>query len=178
MLLEAIIIGIGVVVFNISYSIYKSYKTLMWNQIKVEKIASNLEAVLSKKYAMIPQLESIVSKYSTHENSTFADVSRLRSQWGESKTIDEKLNVAGKLEGKFAAFVSINERYPNLKSDKSYQNIMKSIYYTEKEVLNERKYYNEVVTRYNVSVKVPPSSIAARIFGFKEKEFFSDKKYE
>ena len=79
------------------------------------------------------------------------------------------------MEGQLAALVSINERYPNLKANRSYQSIMKSIGYTEREVLNERKYYNEVVRRYNVRLRLFPRNLVANAFGFKEKPFFSDK---
>jgi len=153
----------------------QNYNELVWFQIKVEKIASNLEAVMKKKYDMIPALAKTVKGYSGHEKSTFTEVSQLRSQWGESKTMNEKIRVASKLEGKLAALISINERYLNLKANRSYQSIMKSIYYTEKQLLNERKYYNEVVRRYKLGLRLFHRNLVANMFDFKEKPFFSEQ---
>ena len=176
MIVEWVIGGaVAIAVILVLNFIRKTYNELIWFQIKVEKIASNLEAVLKKKYDMIPALAKVVAGYSGHEKSVFTEVARLRSQWGESKTMNEKIRIASKLEGKLAAFVSINERNPNLKANRSYQNIMRSIYYTEREVLNERKYYNEVVRRYDVRLRLFPRKLVAKHFHFEEKPFFSEE---
>ncbi len=170
----ALIIGIPIIIIILIIRfIYRTYNELTYFQVKVEKIASNLEAVLKKKYDMIPALIDIVKGYAKHESSTLTEVTRLRSQWGASKTLDEKIKTATMLESALSRLLIVNEKYPNLKANRSFQSIMKSISFTEREILNERKYYNEVVRRYNVRVRLFPRNTVAKMFGFKEKPFFS-----
>ena len=172
----SLILGIGIPVLAILLLIryfYRTYNDLTWHQIKVDKIAGNLAAVLKKKYDIVPTLAESVKCYVKHESSVLTEVARLRSQWGTAKNVNEKIRIANMLEGALSKLLVVQERYPNLKANENFQSIMKSIRITEKEVLNERKYYNEVVRRYNVRTRLFPRSIVASIFGFKEKPFFS-----
>jgi LemA protein len=169
-------IGIPVILLLIIlYWVYRTFNNLTWRQIKVDKIAGNLEAVLKKKFDMIPALVEVVKGYAKHENSTFTEVVRLRSQWGAAKDVNEKLKTANVLESALSKLLVVQERYPQLKANRNFQNIQRNITIVEAQILNERKYYNEVVRRYNVIVRLFPSNILAKMFGFKEKEFYSNE---
>ncbi|MCX8178260.1 MAG: LemA family protein [Candidatus Aenigmarchaeota archaeon] len=174
-----LILGIGIpsiaFVF-VARFIYRTYNELTWHRVKVDKIAGNLEAVLKKKYDMIPALVEVVKGYAHHESSILTEIAKLRSQWGEAKNFDEKIKTANMLDQVLSRLLVVQENYPKLKADKSFQNIQRSIISMEHEILNERKYYNEVVRRYNVRVKLFPRNVIAKMFGFKEREFFQDKK--
>jgi len=174
-----LILGIGIpaiiVVVGIRF-VYRTYNELTWHQVKVDKIAGNLDAVLKKKFDMIPTLVEVVKGYAKHENSTFTEVARLRSQWGAEKDVDKKIKTANMLESALSKLLVVQERYPQLKANRSFQSIQRSISSVEAQVLNERKYYNEIVRRYNVRVRLFPKNMIAKMFGFKEKEFFSNEK--
>src|SRR3989344_2030056 len=156
--------------------IWRTYNELTWHLVKVDKIAGNLDAVLKKKFDMIPALVEVVKGYAKHESSTFTEVARLRSQWGEAKDTNEKMKTANMLESALSKLLVVQERYPQLKANRNFQSIQRSISSVEAQVLNERKYYNEVMRRYNVRVRLFPRNIVVKMFGFKEKEFFSNEK--
>jgi len=86
--------------------------------------------------------------------------------------VDKKIKTANLLESALSKLLVVQERYPRLKADKNFRSIQKSISSVEKSILNERKYYNEVVRKYNVRVRLFPRNIVAKIFGFKEKGFY------
>ena len=161
-----------IVLLTIKY-IYKTYNTIVWWGLKVDKLAGNVEATLKKKYDMIPALSEVVKGYAKHESSTFKEVTKLRSQWGSAKNPDEKIKTANMLEGALSKLLVVQERYPKLKADRNFRNIQKSISRVDNDIMKERKYYNEKVRRYNVRVKLFPSNIIAKMFGFKEREFYS-----
>src|SRR3989344_9442662 len=174
-----LILGIGIpviVVIVVVRFIYRTYNELTWHQVKVDKIAGNLDAVLKKKFDMIPALVEVVKGYTKHESSTFTEVTKLRSQWGKAQNTNEKIKTANMLESALSKLLVVQERYPQLKANRNFQNIQKSISIVEAQVLNERKYYNEVMRRYNVRVRLFPRNIVVKMFGFKEKEFFSNEK--
>ncbi|MBS3064568.1 MAG: LemA family protein [DPANN group archaeon] len=172
----ALILGIGIpiiIFIGVIRFIYRTYNELIWHLVKVDKITGNLDAVLKKKFDLIPALVEIVKGYASHEKGTFEKVTELRSQWGKAKDTKDKIKTANMLEGALSKLLVVQERYPKLKADKSFQNIQKSINKAESEILSERKYYNEIVRRYNVRVKLFPRNIIAKFFGFTERQFFS-----
>src|SRR3990167_4930930 len=171
----SLILGIGipalVILIGGSY-IYSTYNRLINLRMDADRQTSHVQVHLKKKFDLIPALSEVVKGYAGHEKGTFEEVARLRSQWGESKNVDEKMKTANQLEGMLSKLLVVQERYPKLKADRSFQNIMKSIGWVERELVKERKLYNRRVSWYNVKLQEFPSNIVAKMFGFKEKEFF------
>lgn len=171
-----LILSIGIPAFILLYLIYYIYRTynLLVNlKINTERQTAHIQAHLKKKFDLIPALSEIVKGYSKHEKGTYEEVTKLRSQWGNAKTSNEKVKTANMLEGALSKLLVVQERYPKLKADRSFQNIMKSIGHVERELLKERKLYNRRVSSYNVKLQEFPSNLIARMFGFKEKEFYN-----
>ncbi len=172
----SLILSIGLpilFIFFIARYTYRTYNEIIWWGLKVDKLAGNVDATLKKKYDMIPALSEIVKGYAKHESSTFSEVTKLRSQWGNAKTTNEKINKANMLEGALSKLLLIQEQYPQLKADRNFREIQKSISRVDNDIMKERKYYNEKVRRYNVRVKLFPKNIIAKMFGFEKREFFS-----
>ena len=170
---ELIAIGFLIaVIFVVLLYIGKGYNRLVNLRMDVERQTSHIQAHLKKKFDLIPALSDIVKGYASHEKGTFEEVTRLRSQWAASKNVDEQIRTANQLEATLSKLLVIQERYPQLKADRSFQSIMKSIGYVERELLHERKVYNKRVSWYNVKLQEFPSNLIAKMFGFKEKPFY------
>src|SRR3989338_9627076 len=171
----SLILSIGIplilVIWIASY-VLKTYNRLVNLRMDADRQTSHVQVHLKKKFDLIPALAEVVKGYAGHEKGTFEEVTRLRSQWGETKNIDEKMKTANQLEGMLSKLLVVQERYPKLKADRSFQNIMKSIGWVERELVRERKLYNRRVSFYNVKLQEFPSNIVAKLLGFKEKEFF------
>ena len=130
-----------------------------------EDIEDFIKDVVEEKGITQDSIESV-------EKGTFEEVTKLRSQWGKATNSDKKMKTANMLEGALSKLLVVQERYPKLKADKSFQNIQKSIGWVERELVRERKLYNRRVSSYNVKLQEFPSNIIGKMFGFKEKEFF------
>ena len=170
-----LILGIGipaVVILIGGNYIYKMYNRLVNLRMNVERQTSHVQVHLKKKFDLIPALAEVVKGYAKHEKGTFEEVTKLRSQWGKAVNSDQKMKTANMLEGALSKLLVVQERYPKLKADKSFQNIQKSIGWVERELVRERKLYNKRVSSFNVKLQEFPSNIVAKMFGFKEKEFF------
>ena len=165
------IIG-GVVFFFLIY-LWMTYNKFVNLSILVERQASHLQAHLKKKFDLIPALTDVVKGYSSHEKGLLTEVTRLRSQWGAAGNINEKMKTSNMLESALSKLMIVHERYPQIKADRSFNNIQKNIGYVERELLHERKVYNKRVSYFNQKVQQFPSNILAKVFGFKEKQFFS-----
>lgn len=171
-----LILGIGgsaIVVGFLGRYLYKTYNELIAFEIQTEKQASHVDVHLKKKFDLIPALANVVKGYTKHESGTFKEVTRLRSQWGTSKSASAKIKTANMLETALSKLLLVQERYPRLKADKSFRSLQKSISGVERELVYERKLYNQRVKRYNIRLRLFPKNLVAKFFGFKEKEFFA-----
>ena len=150
----------------------QSFNNLL-ESASTSKQASHIEVHLKKKFDMIPALLEVVKGYAKYEKGTFEDVTGLRSQWGKTKDVNEKIKTANMLESALSKLLVVQERYPQLKADRSFNSIQKSISIVERELVHERKLYNQRVKQYNVRLQLFPKLIIAKMFRFEEKPFFS-----
>ena len=121
----SLILSIGIpiilVIWIASY-VLKTYNRLVNLRMDADRQTSHVQVHLKKKFDLIPALSEVVKGYAGHEKGTFEEVARLRSQWGESKNVDEKMKTANQLEGMLSKLLVVQERYPKLKADRSFQN--------------------------------------------------------
>lgn len=165
--------GGTIIILGTARYIYRTYNSLIIARITVERQASHVEVHLKKKFDMIPAILEVVKGYAGHEKGILEEVTRLRSQWGKSKTSDEKIKTANMLESALSKLLVVQERYPNLKANRSFMNLQYNINQVERELVHERKIYNKRVSYYNGRVQLFPKNIVANLFRFKEKPFFS-----
>jgi LemA protein len=125
-----LILGIGIPALVILVGgnyIYKTYNRMINLRMDAERQTSHVQVHLKKKFDLIPALAEVVKGYASHEKGTFEEVTKLRSQWGKTTDADKKMKTANMLEGALSKLLVVQERYPKLKADKSFQNIQKSI---------------------------------------------------
>ena len=67
----------------------------------------------------------------------------------------------------------VQERYPELKADKQFNELMQQLKDCEKAIAIQRQFYNDVVQKYNDKVEMFPSNIIASMFKFKLADFFT-----
>ena len=151
-----IVVGLGI----------GAYNGLVQRRESMRQSWAQVETVLQRRYDLIPNLVSTVKGYATHEREVLEDVTRLRSQWGEAKTVDEKVAAASQLEGVLGRLMVVLERYPDLKANQNFLALQDELAGTENRIAVERRRYNEAVQYYNVAVRGFPSNLVATLTGF------------
>lgn len=143
-----------------------TYNQLVQRQESVHASWAQVETVLQRRYDLIPNLVNTVKGYAAHERGVLEEVTRLRSQWGAAKTVDEKVQAADQLESALGRLMVVVERYPDLKANQNFLALQDELAGTENRIAVERRRYNEMVRNYNVLVRGFPSSVVARLTGF------------
>ena len=69
----------------------------------------------------------------------------------------------------------VSENYPQLKANENFLQLQSQLEGTENRISVERKKFNEAVQEYNTNIRTFPKLITAKIFGFKEKEYFKGR---
>lgn len=132
----------------------------------------NVESVLQRRFDLIPNLVNTVKGYAAHEKGTLEEITRLRSQWGEAKTPEEKMAAASGMESALARLMVVVESYPELKANENFVRLQDELSGTENRINVERQRYNESVKGYNTGIRKMPGALIARLAGFETRKPF------
>lgn len=160
-------LGVAFVFWGISLN-----NRLVASQERIRSSWSQVETVLQRRYDLVPNLVSSVKGYAAHEKEILEDVTRLRSQWGAAKTVGEKAQAAGEMEGSLARLLVVAERYPDLKASQNFRDLQAELAGTENRISVERQRYNEAVRAYNTLVRSFPASVIASFRGFQPSDAY------
>ena len=154
----AAIIGIGLIGLCMLMSSRNGAINL---EEQVNTAKSGIDVQLSNRFNKLHELAACVKKYDEHEYNTLVKVIEARGK-----------NMSGN-EAKqcIAAFSRVEERYPDLKSQKNYANLMNDISITENHLAQHKKAYNEFVRDYRYYCRKFPTSTFLSFTGYEVKKY-------
>ena len=168
-----IIIG-GVVVGCFLY-IFVLYNKFIKLNNDINEAFATMDVYLKKRWDLIPNIVETVKGYAKHEADTLEEIVKLRSGSYDNLSIDDKINSNIKLNNNISRIMALAESYPDLKADKHFLDLQKSLASVEEEIAQSRKYFNAVVRIYNNKVEMIPSKFVASMLGYKVKSMFEAK---
>ena len=123
-----------------------------------------------------------VKGYADFEKSTLVEVTELRSKVGQIKITSDDLSDEEKfkqyqqaqdqLSGALSRLLVVAENYPQLKANENFLALQTQLEGTENRIAVERRKFNQAVQEYNTKIRTFPTLITAKIFNFKEKQYF------
>ncbi len=161
-----------ILVIFVVVTIVHLYNNLVNLRNRVKNSYSQIEVQLKRRNDLIPNLVETVKGYAGHEKEVFENVTQARSNVMNASNIEEASNADNQLTGALKTLFAVAENYPELKANSNFQQLQSELTETEDKISYSRQFYNDVVLKYNNACQQFPSSIFARIFGFKEAEFF------
>lgn len=172
--MEYIIIGVvaAVLLGVIGYFI-SAYNKLVKERLKVDNQWSQIDIVLKQRNDTVPNLLNVVSGYAAHEKELFQSVTDARSRYMNAKNADESVRAAADISNGIGRLFAVAENYPELKADANFMALQEKLSALEEKAADFRQFYNDTVMRYNRLVLIFPSSLTAKIFGFKTRSFFN-----
>ena len=133
---------------------------------------SNVDVALKKRYDLIPNLIATIEEYTTHEDKVFIEVTELREKLKERLPVSKRQKLEDKLsEVMKNVFIEV-ENYPEIKSGENFLALQNGLEEVEKDIEEARKHYNETTRNYNNLIQTFPNNILAKLFGFKQAEYF------
>jgi LemA protein len=179
------LIRIGIFVF-LAVSLYGcGYNTLVQLDEKVNQAWSQVENQYQRRADLIPNLVKTVQGYADFEKGVLVEVTELRSKVGQIKLSADDLSNEEKfkqfqqaqdqLSGALSRLLVVAENYPQLKANENFLALQTQLEGTENRIAVERKKFNEAVQEYNTTIRSFPTLITAKIFSFKEKQYFKSQ---
>ncbi len=149
------------------------YNTMQANEEEVFKAWGDVEAAYQRRMDLIPNLVEVVKGYATHEKETLTAVIEARSKVGSFQITKDVLNdpaafqkfqsVQGNLSSALSKLMVVVEKYPDLKANQNFTDLQHQLEGTENRINVARVRYNEVVQKFNTSIRIFPNSLTNSI---------------
>ena len=172
------IITVGVIVLLLIIGVIwwvGTYNSLVKLNEETNNKWAQVEAQYQRRVDLIPNLVSTVKGAANFESSTLEEITRLRSQWQNAPTVNEKIETANQIESTLSKLLVVAENYPQLQATKNFQSLQDELANTENKIAVERGRYNEAVRDFNVRIKTFPSNIVANSLRYESKIYFESK---
>lgn len=174
MMKKGVIILIGIIVLAVifAFGTVSSYNGFVSAEENVDQQYSNIDTQLQRRLDLIPNLVNTVKGYASHEKEVIKDVSDARAKLAGAKTPADQAAANDDLSGALSRLLVVVEKYPDLKANQNFQQLMDELAGTENRIAVARKDYNDEVAIFNKKVKSFPGVMIAGVFGFEKKEYF------
>jgi len=142
---------------------------------------ANVETAYQRRMDLYDNLVSVVKGAANHEKTTLEAVIKARAEATQvkidpSNMTPEKMAAFQKaqsgLAGAFNKLMMVHENYPDLKANQNFLEFQSQMEGTENRINTARTRYNESAGAYNIFISKFPSSLVAKVAGFKGMELF------
>lgn len=172
---------LGLVIFSLSSWVIGINNTAVTLHQDTKGTWGNVESSYQRRNDLIGNLVSTVKGAADFEKSTLTDVIEARAK-ATSITIDPSKVTPAQLEAFQKSQTGVSsalsrlmvsvEKYPDLKANQNFQNLMTELEGTENRIKIARDRYNASVQPYNVYILKIPNNLVTGFFGFKEMPYF------
>ena len=176
------IIAVVILIF-IGYSFFKGfYNTAIQLKEDATKQWGNVESSYQRRSDLIPNIVNTAKGYAEFEQKTLTDVIEARSK-ATGVNIDptnitpEQLAQFQQAQSGVSSALSrllvTVERYPELKANENFKELINELERTENRINVERNRYNESIAPYNKHIKTFPNNMVNNFIGhFEEMGYF------
>jgi len=168
------IVGIIItVVVIVALTLIGLYNSLIRKKNQVINVFGAVDALLKKRYDLIPNLVAAVQQYMQFEKDVLTKVTELRARAMSGKsTDDEKIAIDREISKMLRGIMVAVENYPELKANQSFLQLQVSLNEVEEQISAARRAYNAAVTDYNNAVEMFPTNIMAQMMNYKTRAVF------
>lgn len=137
-----------------------------------EESFSTIDVYLKKRYDLIPNLVETVKGYAKHESETLEKVVAARNRAANATTTAEKIEADANVSNAIKSINMVAERYPDLKANANFLDLMNQLKAIETSLADQRRYYNATVKKFNTEKDVFPKSIIAGMMHLEKLPYF------
>ncbi|WP_405222513.1 LemA family protein [Dokdonia sp. Asnod1-B02] len=141
----------------------------------------NVESSYQRRADLIPNIVNTAKGYAEFEQSTLIGVIEARSK-ATSINIDPSNITPAQLKqfqeaqsgltSALSRLLAVFERYPDLKANENFKELINELERTENRINVERNRFNEKAKILNSEIRMFPTNLAAGILGFENRAYF------
>ncbi len=155
------------------------YNSLVAKRIKVRRSFAGVDVQLTKRYALIPNLVEVVKGYAAHEREVLTAVTEARNRALQATgDTARQRSSAAEVVGSVNRLLALAESYPDLKADRQFRSLMRSLNEVEAQIAAARRTFNMAVQSYNTAIETLPGVLVAPRLGFEPEDYFESSPEE
>jgi LemA protein len=133
---------------------------------------ADIDVQLTRRHDLVPQLVATVKGYANHEQALLQVVTELRAQAMRQSSPALLGVVESELEQALGRLFALKEAYPDLQASDNFLRLQRDLVEVEEHLQYARRFYNGAVRDYNNAVQRVPDLLVARLFSFRDGEFY------
>jgi len=150
-----------------------AYNSLVRKRNEINNVLSSIDALLKKRYDLIPNLVATVKQYMEYEKSLLNQLTELRTKAiSGSLSLQERERIDREISGLLRNIVVVAENYPDLKASQNFLQLQAALNEVEEQLSAARRALSAVITDYNITIQSIPYNLIANLFGFKFYEWY------
>ena len=163
---------VGVVVVGVVF-VALLYNSLVGKKNQVINVFGTIDALLKKRYDLLPKLITTVKVYMKHERGVLEQITEMRARAVSGRlSDDEQVELDNKMSKMLGGIMVAVENYPELKANENFLHLQATMNEVEEQISAARRAYNASVTDYNNAVEMLPTNIVASMISYKLKRVF------
>jgi LemA protein len=164
-----VLIGAGA----LALAIVLMFNTLVRRRNAVDNAFAGVDAYLTMRYDLIPNLVETVKGYAKHEGEVLARVTEQRAQaMSGALGTDARVRLDNSIAQGMQRLIALGEAYPDLQASHNFQQLQRSLNEVEERVSAARRAFNACVNDFNNAVELFPINLVARAMGLQRRAFF------
>ena len=134
---------------------------------------AGIDAMLKKRFDLIPNLVSSVQTYMQHERGVLDELTQLRAKaLGGGHGPDGAVELDKQATRLIGNVMVAAENYPDLKANTQFLQLQGTLTEVEEQIAAARRAFNAAVTDYNNAIEMFPGSLLAGSQGLKRRALF------
>ncbi|MGZ8095068.1 MAG: LemA family protein [Methylosarcina sp.] len=148
------------------------YNSLIAKKNAIGNAYGTIDAMLKKRYDLLPNLLETVKQYMNYERDTLTQVIELRGK-AVSPNIpsDQKIQLENQINTAMRGIMVQVENYPELKANQNFLQLQGAWNEIEEQISAARRTYNAAVNSYNNACEQFPTYVMAGLMNFQLKTY-------
>lgn len=159
---------IVIIIILIVCYLYVTYNRLIYLNKKTDKEFLELDMFFKRRISLLPNLINIFSRYNLEKDTLNRIIFLIKDDY-EKMTIKDKIDTNIELNNLIDKLWEVADTNIILKQNPVFLNTIKQFNLAEEEIIFNKKYYNEIINKYNKKVNHFPSNIIAKLLKLKPK---------
>ena len=161
--------------------VIKVYNKMVKGRNKCKDAFAQIDVQLTRRFDLIPNLVETVKGYAKHEEGILSEFAKARGAYQAASSagdVEGLSNANNALTSVLTRFMAVSEKYPELKANVHFSQMMATLKETEDKIAITRQFYNDTVTSYNTMLQLFPNVLFAGMFKFYEEKLFKSSEEE
>lgn len=150
-------------------SIYNHFQSYI---IRINESENFIDTTLRKRYDLLNKSIDIIKSHTNKKENILESIDKMKSKKLSNFELDRQLYEA------INEFNNYKEKNEELSNNESFLKIDLALFESESEIVAARKYYNDIITDYNMLISKFPSNIVAKICKYNKRTYFDGKKLD